>query len=286
MKKALALLVTAGIGLSLAACGSADKATENNGNSGSAAATSDTAASDATAAIATIDDLAGKTIGVQLGTTGDIFAEDWAAEHDGTTVEQFNKGADAVQALVSGKVDAVIIDENPAKAFVSKNDSIEILDEEFVMEEYAICLAKENEKAVNDMNKALAELKEDGTVDQIINAYIGDDTENATHYESKDDSHDNGKLIMATNAAFEPYEYYDDKGDLAGIDIELATAICDKLGYELEVSDMEFDSIIAAVQSGKADFGMAGMTVTEDRLKNVNFTDTYTQTKQVVIVKK
>ena len=94
-----------------------------------------------------------------------------------------------------------------------------------------------------------------------------------------------GELVMATNAAFEPYEYYDDNGDFAGIDVELATAICDKLGYSLEISDMEFDSIIAAVQSGKADFGMAGMTVTEERLQSVNFTDTYTTTKQVIIVK-
>ena len=80
---------------------------------------------------------------------------------------------------------------------------------------------------------------------------------------------------MATNAQFDPYEYYD--GDqIVGIDADIAKAICDKLGYELKIEDMEFDAIIAAVSSGKADFGAAGITVTEDRKKNIDFTDTYT----------
>ena len=90
---------------------------------------------------------------------------------------------------------------------------------------------------------------------------------------------------MATNATFEPYEFKEGE-KIVGIDPMLATAICDKLGYELKIEDMEFDSIITAVQSGKADFGMAGMTVTEDRLKSVDFSDPYTTASQVIIVKK
>ena len=90
---------------------------------------------------------------------------------------------------------------------------------------------------------------------------------------------------MATNATFEPYEYYD--GDnIVGIDADIAKAICDKLGYELQIEDMEFDFIIAAVQSGKADFGAAGMTVTPEREESVDFTDTYANATQVVIVRK
>ncbi len=91
-------------------------------------------------------------------------------------------------------------------------------------------------------------------------------------------------LVMATNAEFPPYEYYE--GDkIVGIDADIAQAIADDLGYELVIEDMAFDSIIAAVQSGKADFAAAGMTVDEDRLKNVDFSDTYAQASQVVIVK-
>ena len=92
------------------------------------------------------------------------------------------------------------------------------------------------------------------------------------------------ELHMATNAAFEPYEYYKNK-KIVGIDAEIAQAICDKLGYELEIKDMEFDSLLTAVSTGKIDFVMAGMTVTEERLKEVNFSDPYTTATQVIIVK-
>ena len=93
-----------------------------------------------------------------------------------------------------------------------------------------------------------------------------------------------GKLTMVTNASFPPYEFVE--GDkIVGIDAEIAQAICDKLGYELEIVDMEFDSLIAAVQSGKADFSMAGMTVTEERLQMINFSESYATGIQAVIVK-
>ena len=126
------------------------------------------------------DDLPGKTIGVQLGTTGDIYASDYEAE--GSTIERYNKGADAIQALKQGKVDCVIIDEQPAKAFVDKNSDLTILDEEFALEEYAICLSKDNKELTEKINKALGELLADGTIDQIIANYIGDDTKGTCPY--------------------------------------------------------------------------------------------------------
>lgn len=95
---------------------------------------------------------------------------------------------------------------------------------------------------------------------------------------------EDGKLVMATNATFPPYEYYDADKQIVGIDVEVAGLIADKLGLELEVSDMEFDSIIAAVKQGKADIGMAGITITEERKKNVAFSDTYTKATQMIIV--
>lgn len=90
-------------------------------------------------------------------------------------------------------------------------------------------------------------------------------------------------LVMATNAAFPPYEYYE--GDtIVGIDAEVGAAIAEKLGMGFEISDMEFDAIIPAVTSGKASFGMAGMTVTEERMQSVDFSDSYAKGVQVVIV--
>ena len=92
-----------------------------------------------------------------------------------------------------------------------------------------------------------------------------------------------GVLVMATNAAFPPYEYVEG-GEYAGIDVEIAGKIAEKLGLTLEIKDVEFGSIIGGVQSGKFDIGMAGMTVNEDRLKSVNFSTTYATGVQVVIV--
>lgn len=231
-----------------------------------------------------IDDLPGKSIGVQLGTTGDIYASEY--EEEGSTIERYNKGNDAILALKQGKIDCVIIDNQPAQAFVAKNDDLTILDEEFAVEEYAICVSKDNKDLTEAMNGALAELKADGTLDQIVANYIGDDTKGTCPYETPEGTeYPNGTLTMATNAAFEPYEYYSNN-EIVGIDVEMARAICDKLGYELVVEDMEFDSIITAVESGKADFGAAGLTVTEERLENIDFTDPYTTATQVIVVRK
>ena len=105
------------------------------------------------------------------------------------------------------------------------------------------------------------------------------------YYESPEDvDRSNGTLTMATNAEFPPYEYYE-SDEITGLDVDFAQAICDKLGMELEIEDMAFDSIIPAVNSGKADMGVAGMTVTPDREKEVLFSDSYYSSKQVIIVK-
>ena len=93
-------------------------------------------------------------------------------------------------------------------------------------------------------------------------------------------------LKMGTNASFPPYEFYDDEtGEIVGIDAEVAAAICAKLGCELEIVDMDFDAIIPAVTTGKIDFGMAGMTVTEERKQSVDFSTSYATGIQSVIVK-
>lgn len=118
--------------------------------------------------IKTVDDLQGKKIGVQLATTGDIYCcDDFGTEN----VEEYNKGNDAVMALLSGKIDAVVIDNEPAKNYVAVNPGLTILDTEYVTEEYAAALNKENTALLEAVNGALAELKADGTLDAIIQKY-------------------------------------------------------------------------------------------------------------------
>lgn len=234
--------------------------------------------------IVTIDDLKGNKIGVQIGTTGDTYASDYEKDGSGTIVERYNKGVDAVQALKLGKIDCVVIDEQPAKIFVEKNENLHLLDEEFTNEDYAICIDKGNAELKEKINGALTTLKENGTLENIIENYVGSDEIKGTKpYEKKEIERPNGILRVATNAAFPPYESYIN-GVMAGLDIDVMQAICDELGMTLKMEDMEFDSIILAVTSGKADVGCSGMSVTEDRLKNIDFTDSYTNAKQMVIV--
>ncbi len=118
--------------------------------------------------IATPDDLVGKKIGVQLGTTGDIYAEDI----EDAQIERYNKGFEAVQSLLSDKIDAVVIDKEPAGVFVEQNEGLKLTDEEFTTEEYALAIAKGNEDLLEKINGALAELKESGRLDEIKAAYI------------------------------------------------------------------------------------------------------------------
>ena len=186
--------------------------------------------------------------------------------------------------MKQGKVDCVIIDEEPAKNYVASNDGIKILEDTFEPEDYAICVKKGNTELLNAFNTALAELEADGTLQKIKDNYIGDNVGKTPYETPEGTEYPNGKLVMATNATFPPYEFIENN-KVVGIDADIAKAICDKLGYELEILDMEFEGIIAAVDSGKADFGAAGMTVTEERLESVDFTNTYTTSKNVIIVR-
>ncbi len=126
--------------------------------------------------ITSADDLfkdgASTKIGVQLATTGDLYCT-WDIEDEGLgSVERYNKGADAVMALNSGKVDCVVIDNEPAKIFVQNNPGLKILDTEYAVEDYAIAVSKDKPELLEEINKALGELIADGTVKSIIEKYI------------------------------------------------------------------------------------------------------------------
>ena len=116
------------------------------------------------------DELEGKSIGVQIGTTGDQYAGDIKD----ATVERYSKGVEAVQALSQGKIDAVIIDREPAKVFVAKNEGLKILDKEYTIEDYAIAVKKGNKELVEQINASLKKLKESGELQKIIDKYINE----------------------------------------------------------------------------------------------------------------
>ena len=153
MKKLTGIVLAAACMVSLAGCGSSEKKEVN---------------------VEKPEDLKTLTIGVQQGTTGDIYCSD-TPENGGygeDHVVAYQNGASAVQALKTGKVDAVVIDNEPAKAFVAENEGLKILDTEYITEDYAIAIAKDNTELLDKVNTSLKKLKEDGTVQSIIDKYI------------------------------------------------------------------------------------------------------------------
>ncbi len=123
--------------------------------------------------IASPDDLEGKSIGVQTGTTGDIYCTD---DYGQENVKQFNNGPLAVAALVNGQIDCVVIDQEPAKNYVAANSGLKILDTAYADEDYAIAIKKGNTELLDKVNGALKELKDDGTLQSIVDKYISADS--------------------------------------------------------------------------------------------------------------
>ena len=252
-------------------------------------------------------DLQGAVIGVQLGTTSDGLATELEKKGDGTKVERYNKGADAIQALLQGKIDCMVTDEAPAKAFQRVNPSLQILPETFDASSFAICVGKDHAELKQSINHAIRILKANGVIDSIVNRHLergiavaytpkasADKLNSSSDAPHPSDAKKMGpealqklglkkSLRFATNATFEPFEYYQD-GKIVGIDVDVANAIGDVLGVDVEILDMEFDAIITSVQAGKADAGIAGITVTPEREKNIGFTDSYADVRQVIMV--
>ncbi len=227
-------------------------------------------------------DLEGKTIGVQLKTTGDVYATDVK----GADVQRFNRGYDAVLALRDGKVDAVMLDDEPAKVFVREFEDLTILEEPYADEAYGIAVGKDNTELLSKINAALAKLKSNGIIDRITEAWLRE-SENESAYDGQNGTdYEGGTLLMVTNAEFPPYESMLDDGTIVGIDIDIMKAICDELDMKLQIKNTAFDSLIASVERKTADVAVAAMTINDERMKHVNFSDTYMTAKQVVIVRK
>ncbi len=158
---------------------------------------------------------------------------------------------------------------------------------ELTAESYAFAVAKENDTVLTAANELLAELKGNGELDKIINSFF-DGTTTFT-YENTVSNVPTGAdranyLVVATNAYFPPFEYYEGN-KLTGVDMQIASLLATKMGKTLYISDMEFDAVITSVEQGMADIGMAGMTVNEERKKVVNFTTEYYESAQVLIVR-
>lgn len=227
-------------------------------------------------------DLPGKKIGVQSGTTGELYVQE---NVENAKISSFKSGIDAALDLKSGALDAVVLDELPAKQIVARNPELKIIhDQTFAdnKEAYAIAVKKGNSTLLENINAVIAEMKSNGDYEALVNAFMPADG-NITIPEAIASS-GSKKIKLGTNATFPPFEYVNGK-DIVGFDISMGQRIASKAEGSLEVVDMAFDSLIPALQSGTIDFIAAGMSVTEERKKNVDFSDEYFESEQVIIVR-
>ncbi|MBQ2847705.1 MAG: transporter substrate-binding domain-containing protein [Clostridia bacterium] len=160
--------------------------------------------------------------------------------------------------------------------------AVKVVDIDLTQEEYAFGVDKTQPELLTSVNEFIAEIKADGTFDDICNKYFGDGTPTAVASAALDPSKD--QLVVATNAAFEPFEYTVGES-YYGIDMEIAALLAEKLGKELVISNMDFDSVCLSVGQQKCDIAMAGLTIKPDREEYVNFSDSYYSASQRIIVK-
>ncbi len=157
-----------------------------------------------------------------------------------------------------------------------------VIDINLTQEEYAFGVDKNQPELLQQVNDFIAEIKQNGKLEEITNKYFGDGTPTPVTSAVKDSSKD--QLVVATNAAFEPFEYTD--GDkYLGIDMEIAYLLAQKLGKELVIDNMNFDAVCLSVGQQKCDIAMAGLTIKEDRKEHVNFSSPYYEASQKLIVR-
>lgn len=163
----------------------------------------------------------------------------------------------------------------------SASKTTKVVEMDLTQENYAFGVDKDQPELLEKTNEFIKKIKEDGTLESICEKYYGGGSPEPVTSATLDDSKD--QLVVATNAAFEPFEYM--KGDkYVGIDMEIAKLLADYLGLELVIQNMDFDAVCLSVGQHKCDIAMAGLTVNEKRKESVNFTDSYYEASQRLVV--
>ena len=242
------------------------------------------------AKLKTVDQLKTEKLAAQRGTVGQFIAEDLLGDNKSLLLTTFEKYVDAVAALRQGKVRAIVMDEMPARRFLNEVEGLAIMEDALSEENYAIGFRKGNTELVEAVNKALAEIKADGTLDKIFEKYYntflaGDSSSIKPEDIDFNKGAKNGTLVVGTEAGFAPYELKVGTGFI-GIDVEMCAAIAKKLDKELVIENMNFDALPMAVSTNKADMICAGITVTEERKENMDFSENYVVgARQVALVR-
>ena len=226
-------------------------------------------------------------IGVQSGTTGYYYVKgdaDWDFPGiNGYTAKGYDNGGLAVNDMKNGAVKYAMIDEQPAKLLAKKIPGVKVIDIALTEEEYAFGVDKAQSQLLSDVNRILGEMKTNGKLDEIITAYATGEGIKPFASATFDAAKADKQLVVATNASFAPFEYMEGN-KYAGIDMEIAKYIADELDMELVIKNMAFEAVVTSVGANGIDIAMAGLTVNETRKASVNFSESYYEAAQMLVV--
>ncbi|HFR3538390.1 TPA: ABC transporter substrate-binding protein/permease [Streptococcus suis] len=247
--------------------------------------------------ISKYEDLNGKTVGVKNGTAAQAFLEENKDKY-GYSVKTFDTGDLMYNSLSAGAVDAVMDDEAVIQYAIQQGQdlSIDIAGEAIGSFGFSVKKGSQYEYLVEDFNKALAAMKEDGTYETIMNKWFGTTTASAetTDYSSRlsltgsataKATPVKASYTIVSDSSFAPFEYQDETGKYVGIDMELIKAIAENQGFTITIQNPGFDAALNAVQAGQADAVIAGMSITDARKEIFDFSDAYYSSNILLAVK-
>ena len=231
-----------------------------------------------------LDDMNGKRIGVQTGTYFDKMVQDRLPD---AQVMYYNNKADLINALTTDKIDGYVIDEPVIVLEMHENDKLTYIPEYIDTYDFAYVFPKNEggEALRNAFNAYLAEIKSDGTIAEIQKKWLSGDKSLWTIADYGSFPAENGTIRLATEPLYEPFGLIYNN-TVMGYEIDVVVQFCEKNGYALEIVNMNYDSILPSVQTGKADIGAAGITVTDERSESVLFSDSYFSGGTVMVILK
>ena len=230
------------------------------------------------------EELKEKCIGILTGSCFDNVAREQFPDAE---LLYYSSPSDLIEALSSGKIDAFLYDKPVLIYLMGENDRITYIPESLASYDYAFAFPRSDSGAgmCNELSEYIRQLKSDGTLDQILNTWLLRDDENRVLADYKNFPAVNGTLIMATDSTCNPFSMVYN-GAVTGVDIDIAVRFCEDCGYGLTISDMSTSALMTAIQSGKADFAGAGISVTPEREESVDFSEPYCTADVVLAVLK
>ena len=230
------------------------------------------------------DDLSGKTVGVQTGSTDEIYVKDRIPD---AKLEYFSTLTDEINALKARKIDGIAASEAAVCELVRQDGDITYIEEPIGSYPCAFVFPKreDNRQLIAQMNEFLAGLRDSGELEEIHAIWSGDDDSLKVIDDYSSLPAENGTLRVLTEGTYPPYNYFRD-GRIVGYDVDLIVRFCKEYGYGVEFTDMNFDALIPAIQSGKGDLGASGIAITEERAQKVSYSDPYYDEKELLAVLK